>query len=92
LALVVKWNTIKAMSVLAGSKGWNLDVKTTFLNKHSHIMKFTCRSHGPYEVLGNEHLVCRLFQALYGFKQAPLQWFQEIDNFFEEKHIANIII
>jgi hypothetical protein len=63
---------MKAMSALAWSKGWNLDVKTTFLNRHSHIVKFTCRSHGPYEVSRNEHLVCRLFQALYGLKQAPL--------------------
>jgi hypothetical protein len=84
-ALVAKWNTKKVVSALARSKGWNLGVKTTFLNRCSHMMKFTCRSHGPYEVLGNEHLVCRLFQALYGLKQAPLQWFQKIDNLFEEK-------
>jgi hypothetical protein len=80
------------MNVLVGLKGWILDVKTTFLSKCYHMMKFICKSHGPYEVLGNEHLVCKLFQALYGLKQAPLQWFQKNDNIFEEKHIANIII
>jgi hypothetical protein len=50
------------------------------------MMKFICKSHGPYEVSGNEHLVCKLFQALYIFKQAPLQWFQKVDNVFEQKH------
>jgi len=48
------------------------------------MMKFTCQQPRKYEVPRSEHLVYRLFQALYGLNQAPLQWFWKIDKFLNE--------
>jgi len=76
-APITKWNTIEAMNALARSKGWkthHLHLKTTFLNKHLHDEVYMQQPR-RYEVPRSEHLVYRLFQALYGLNQAPLQWF-----------------
>jgi hypothetical protein len=40
--------------------------------------------HG-FQVLGKEHLVCRLKKALCGLKQAPKAWYINIDRYLDEQ-------
>lgn len=34
-----------------------------------------------FEIPGSEHLVCHLRKSLYGLKQSPKTWYQEIDTY-----------
>lgn len=82
-APVVKWSTIRAMIALAASLGWNIthmDVVTAFLNGHLDETIFMHQPPG-FSTLGFEDLVCMLNRTLYGLKQSPRAWYQEIDAF-----------
>ena len=34
---------------------------------------------------GKEYLVCRLKKSIYGFKQAPRQWYRKFDSFMTDQ-------
>jgi hypothetical protein len=69
-ALVIKWNTIQLVCMLASQCNWNInhsDVKTMFLHGELHEQIFKHQLKGfvkPWK----EHLFCKLKKALYGLK------------------------
>ena len=42
-----------------------------------------------FELLGQEHKVCKLHKALYGVKQAPRAWYAKIDAFLGSKGLLD---
>eukprot|EP00253_Pinus_taeda_P003684 PITA_03684 len=72
-APTAKWNTIHLTLALAAQKGWKvhqMDVKSAFLNRD--LQEDVYMTQPPsFEIEGQEHKVCTLIKALYGFKQAP---------------------
>ena len=82
-APVAKHTCIRVVLSIALEMGWRIhqmDVKTTFLNgaieEEVHIEQLQ-----GFEVHGRGSHVCRLKKALYGFKQAPRDWYSRIDNY-----------
>ena len=64
-----------------------LEVKTTFLHGDLDEEIYMAQPQG-FEVKGKENLVCKLKKSLYGFKQAPQQWYLKFDHFMH-KHVYN---
>jgi hypothetical protein len=85
-APVAKYNTIKAISAIAGTQGWDvhhLDFMTAYLNEKLRQTVYMKQSLG-YSKRGSEHLVCKLNKALYGLKQAGHEWYTKIDKFLHK--------
>jgi hypothetical protein len=77
----VKMVTIKLVLALAIHFGWTIfqmDVKSAFLNDHLEEAVYMYQPRG-FQVLGKEHMVCRLVTALYGLKHEPRAWYIKID-------------
>ncbi len=74
-----RWNN-EWFNKIKGLEYTSFGCETTFLNKHLHD-EIYIQHPQRYEVPRSEHLVYRLFQALYGLNQAPLQWFRKINKF-----------
>lgn len=82
-APVVKWSTIRLIVALAAVNNWeitHMDVVTAFLNgtiNETIYMKqppgFISKTH--------PHHVCHLRKSLYGLKQSPRAWYEEVDVF-----------
>lgn len=71
-ASIAKYNTIKIITSLAGTMGWDIhhmDVKTAYLNSHLKEKVYVCQPPG-HIVKGQENLVCKLHRSLYGLKQS----------------------
>lgn len=82
-APVVKWSTIRLIIALAAAHGWpitQMDVVTAFLNGTLKELVYMVQPPG-FEVPGSEHLVCRLNRSIYGLKQSPRAWYEEINRF-----------
>lgn len=82
-APVVKWTTVRLIVALAAALGWSLshmDVVTAFLNG---TLKETIFMRQPPGFLtpGQEELVCKLRRSIYGLKQSPRAWYEEVDSF-----------
>lgn len=80
---MVKWSTIRAIVALATALNWpisHMDVVTTFLNDQLDELIYMNQPLGfPKPRL--EDLFCLLRRTLYGLKQSPCAWYQEIDLF-----------
>jgi hypothetical protein len=75
-APTTKMSTIRLVLAMAAQFGWKvhqMDVKSAFLNGDLQEEVYMYQQQG-FQVLGKEHLVCRLKKALYGLKQAPRAW------------------
>ena len=57
-----------------------MDVKTTFLNGDLKEDIYMEQPDG-YEVMGQEILVCKLRNSLYGLKQTSRAWYNKINTF-----------
>ena len=82
LAPVVRRSTLRAMIALSVTLGWELnhmDVITVFLNGKLKERIYMEQPPG-FVVPGHEDKVCQLNRSLYGLKQSPRQWYEEIDN------------
>jgi hypothetical protein len=82
-APVIYWSTLRAMVALSVFLGWELnhmDVITAFLNGKLKEEIYMKQPPG-FEVPGQEDKVCRLLRSLYGLKQSPRQWYEEIDGY-----------
>jgi hypothetical protein len=80
---VAKMTTVKAIIVMATSKGWSLhqmNVKNVFL--HGDLQEEVYMEQ-PSSYVDQTHpnLVCRLKKALYGLKQAPRAWSDKIGQY-----------
>ena len=73
-------HTIIALASAMGSKLYQMDVKTNFLNGKIKEEVYI-EQPGGFKVHGKETHVCRLKKALYGLKQAPRAWYGRIDGF-----------
>ena len=68
---------------LASSMGWELhqmDVKITFLNGEIEKEVYIEQPNG-FVIHEKESHVCRLKKAMYGLKQTPRAWYENIDEF-----------
>ena len=80
-APVARLETIRFLSALAASHGWqihHLDVKTAFLYGELKEDVYVEQPEG-FETKGKEKKVYKLSKALYGLKQAPRAWNTKLD-------------
>jgi hypothetical protein len=80
---VAKMTTIRAIIVMAATKGWSLhqmDVKNVFLHGDLHEEMYMEQPLGYVEQT-HPNLVCRLKKVLYGLKQAPKVWSDKIGQY-----------
>lgn len=77
-APVVKWCTVRFVSVIAGACRWpicHLDVKSAFFNGVISEKIYVPQPPG-FIRKGFEDFVCKLNKVLYGLRQAPMAWYE----------------
>lgn len=82
-APVVKWSTIRLIVALAAVNNWpitHMDVVTAFLNGTINEEIYMKQPPGFVSSL-HPHHVCSLRKSLYGLKQSPRAWYDEMDSF-----------
>jgi len=80
--LVAKITTVRAIIVMAATKGWSLhqmDVKNVFL--HGDLQEVYMEQPPGYVDQTRPNLVCRLKKTLYGLKQALRAWSDKIGQY-----------
>ncbi|PNX82628.1 putative LRR receptor-like protein kinase, partial [Trifolium pratense] len=83
-APVARWDTIRVILVVAGSKAWNVyqfDVKSAFL--HGELDEDVDQPPGYQDEDG---MVYKLRKALYGLKQSPRAWYSKIESYFVQEN------
>ena len=70
-------HTLLAYSVYCNMKIHQMDVKTAFLNGRLDEDIYMKQPEG-FEMPGKEDLVCYLRRSLYGLKQSPRCWYEEL--------------
>lgn len=81
---IVKMNSIRVLFALAAQ--YDLDilqiyVKTVLLRGDREEEIYIRQPEG-FVQQGKEHLLCKLHESLYGFKQACRAWYNKIDTYF----------
>ena len=77
----VRLDALRGISALAAHHDWefhHMDVKAAYLNGELRELVYMSQPAG-FEVVGKEHMVCRLNKAIYGLKQAGRAWNHTID-------------
>lgn len=85
-APVTRLETVRLLLALAAKNSCevhHLDVKTAFLNGEISEEVYVSQPEG-FEKQGKEHLVYKLFKALYGLRQAPRAWYSKLNSYLEE--------
>lgn len=84
-APLVKWSIVRLIVASAAVLGWSIthmDVVTAFLN--GTIKEEIYMQQPPGFVTEHQrHLVCHLWKSLYGLKQSPRAWYEEVDLFLQ---------
>jgi len=78
---VVRYETVRLILALAAIQRWQMssvDVKTAFLYGELDEELYMEQPQG-FKVKNHEHKVLRLKRAIYGLKQAALQWWKALD-------------
>ena len=78
---VVRFETVRLMLTLAALENWHMlgiDVKTAFLYGELDEELYMEQPEG-FKIKGQERKVLRLKRAIYGLKQAALQWWRTLD-------------
>jgi len=78
---VVRYETVRLMLAIAALQNWHMssvDVKTAFLYGKLDEELYMEQPEG-FKRLGQERKVMRLKRAIYGLKQAALQWWRALD-------------
>jgi hypothetical protein len=60
-----------------------MDVKSSFVKGDLKEDVYMKQPPG-FEIVGQEHKVCKLIKALYGLKQAPRAWYIKIDEYLRK--------
>jgi len=84
---IVKLNTIKTMLSIVASEELHLkqlDVKIAFRHGDLDEEIYMYQLEGFSEE-GENNMVCRLKKVLYGFKQAPRQWYKKFESFMHKE-------
>lgn len=84
-APVTRLETIRLLLALAAKNGWqvhHLDVKSAFLNGDLKEEVYVSQPEG-FIKRGQEHLVYKLYKALYGLRQAPRAWYAKLSKCLE---------
>jgi hypothetical protein len=79
-SLVAKLTSIRLLLSVAAAFDFEIeqmDVKTTFLHGDLEEEIFMKQPEG-YVVKGKKELVCKLKKSLYGLKQSPRMWYQNL--------------
>jgi len=77
----VRYETVQLILALAALENWHMssvDVKTAFLYGELDEELYMEQPEG-FKISGKEHLVLRLKHAIYGLRQAALQWWKPLD-------------
>lgn len=85
-APVAKFASLRAVLALAAIEDMeihSMDVSSAFLNGDLDEEIYMHQPEG-FSAPGQEHLVCRLKKALYGLKQSPRQWYQKLNDTFND--------
>ena len=83
-APVVKYKSLRVILALANEMDYEikqLDVVTAFLNAYIKEDVYMQQPQGFEQGGDNNNLVCKLNKTLYGIKQAPHEWNNEINDF-----------
>jgi hypothetical protein len=78
---VVRYETVRLILALSALENWHMssvDVKTAFLYGELDEELYMEQPEG-FKIPGKEHLVLRLKRAIYGLRQAALQWWKALD-------------
>ncbi|CAA7036575.1 unnamed protein product [Microthlaspi erraticum] len=90
---VVKPATIRIVLSTATSRDWplkQLDVNNAFLQGHLHDEVYMKQPTG-FQDKDNPDAVCKLNKAIYGLKQAPHTWYNELHTFLLQSGFKNSI-
>jgi len=83
-APVVKYKTLRIILAVAVNQDLEvhqLDIKTAFLNAIMKETVYMKQPKGYSKVKKKQNLVCKLNKTLYGTKQAPHEWNNELNNY-----------
>ena len=78
---VVQYETVQLILTLVVLENWHMssvDVKTAFLYGELDEELYMEQPEG-FKIPGKEHLVLQLKRAIYGLRQAALQWWKALD-------------
>nr|GEX68039.1 hypothetical protein [Tanacetum cinerariifolium] len=93
-ALVARMEAIRIFLAYAACKGfivYQMDVKTAFLHGSLKEDVYMCQPEGFIDADHPSH-VYKLKNALYGFKQAPRAWYDELSTFLLQNGFSKGII
>ena len=83
-ARLSSFRTVIALAAKYGWKMYQMDVSSAFLNADLAETVYVRQPEGHVEP-GKEHMVWRLKRALYGLKQSPRAWNQNVDTFMKSQ-------
>lgn len=85
-APVTRLETVRLFLAVVAKNGWevhHLDVKSAFLNGELLEDVYVIQPDG-FVKEGQEHMVYKLFKALYGLRQAPRAWYAKLSKCLEK--------
>ena len=88
---VIKTTTIRIVLSIAISRGWSLrqlDVNNAFLQGHRSETVYMAQPPGFADPASPSH-VCHLRKAIYGLKQEPPAWYNELRQFLLQNGFVN---
>jgi hypothetical protein len=93
-AHVARYTSIRTIISLVASMGWRLHqmyVKTSFINGEIEEEVYIEQSYG-FVIHEKESHVCRLNKSMYGLKQAPCAWYENIDGYLMSFLFSKIVV
>ena len=82
---VVRFESVRTVLALSAQNNLDvhhMDVQSAFLNGELSETVYVTQPEG-FAIKGKEHLVCKLQKSLYGLKQSPKCWNNQLDNYLK---------